>query len=252
MHLIVAAAINGKFEVWKTCSSVLSPIDDAKPTLMGFTSQLYQHVANKLHATELPVNQTMLVGLRILELAGQSCTCVDRPYSAVLVHGGPFVEFDDALLAEFTQSVTVFGAALDRLLLACADTSLTTREFMRTFREFRTTAHQLRKDYLQTVGEIDFRKRKETAGFGYGISFTPLGHADYRNKRSSNGKNQPGNKGGPKDCQRNGPAVTRSSSRINEREGLTGQCPCELRKAVRTLPAVEPERHFVQITRSSG
>jgi len=175
MHLIVAAAINGKFEVWKTCSSVLSPIDDAKPTLMGFTSQLYQHVANKLHATELPVNQTMLVGLRILELAGQSCTCVDRPYSAVLVHGGPFVEFDDALLAELTQSVTVFGAALDRLLLACADTSLTTREFMRTFREFRTTAHQLRKDYLQTVGEIDFRKRKETAGFGYGISFTPSG-----------------------------------------------------------------------------
>jgi hypothetical protein len=174
MHFIVAARIKDKYEVWSTASDTLIPVGNDKPCLIGFTADLYKHLAHTLYSSTLPVGQLLLAGLRILDLARQTCTCVDRPYSAVVVTPVKIFTLDDKLLDELTESITIFGAALDRMLLACSDTTLTSNEFIDKLREFESTSLHLRKEYLQTIGTMSLQKQMGDE-VGYGISLTPSG-----------------------------------------------------------------------------
>jgi len=173
IELIVAASGNGKFEVWRNARKRLIATVDGPPTLVGFETELYKHVGGSLLPQATSTIQIILVGLKILELARQSSTCVDAPHHGVLVVPGRMFALSDAVLAELTQSIATFGADLDRLLLAAADTTLGKQDFVNILDEFKNNALHLRNDYLQTVAEKDFLA--EFAGKPSGISVFPSG-----------------------------------------------------------------------------
>lgn len=174
MHFIVAARTKQEFGLWKASAGTLITVNSDKPSLIGFTSQMYQHMADSMYTESLPITQRILVGLRVLEFARVTCTCVDRPYTGIVCGKYGFHVLDDKLLSEMTQSLLMFGAWLDRLLLASSDTSMESAVFSHQLQEFKDTAEQLRHDYLQTIGTIDFMKLIKN-GIGYGIAFTPPG-----------------------------------------------------------------------------
>jgi len=172
LHFIVAVQTNKEFEIWHSTSHTLVPIRRDRPTLLGYTSHLYQHVANSLFSPGLPAGHLLAIGLRVLELARQSCTCVDLPYSGAVVSRTGIAALDKPLLDELTQSVVVFSAALDRLMLMCADTTVKKAEFIDGLAEFQQTAIRLRTENLQKVAELEIHRKQEN-GIGYGMSFIP-------------------------------------------------------------------------------
>lgn len=171
IELIVAATKGRQWEVWRNVRRTLVSTPEDCATLVGFDAEVYKHAARTLFPLATTGTQVVAVGLRILELARQSSTCVDAPYHAVVIIPGGVFPFGDAVIRELTESVTVFGASLDRLLLACADTSLRRGDFEKHLQEFANHVRQLREDYLQAVADADFKKELEL-GLG-GIELLP-------------------------------------------------------------------------------
>jgi hypothetical protein len=156
MHLLIAAQIGQSYAVWKTKSHVLT--DVTEPDMIGFTDYIYRHTVKEFQPKGLPVIQLILLSLRVLDFARQTSTCVDEPYSVVVVRKDGILIFDDEIVKQFMQSLDVFGGAVNKLLLACGDTTLGPSEFDKQLTEFSVTARHLRNEYLQVVGEQAFRK----------------------------------------------------------------------------------------------
>lgn len=173
MHLIIAARIDEEYEVWKTASFNLSRV--RKPDMIGFTDYLYRHVARDLYSESYPVSQQILLSLRVLDFARQTCTCVDRPFSVVIVRKDGMFQLENEVIEEFVESLTLFGASINRLLLACADTHLRAKDFAIILNDFQDTARHLRNEYLQTMGAKMFLKALEAGIPSLPISFIPEG-----------------------------------------------------------------------------
>ncbi len=171
-ELIVAATKNKKWQVWKNCRKTLVPTNADYPVLVGFDAEIYKHVGRTLYPHAKSTSQIALVGLRILEMARQSSTCVNAPYSGVLVTPDGIWNIDSDVLAELTESVSSFGSAFDNLLLACSDTSIREDEFSKLLGEFTANVIQLRKDYQQSMAEKDFAVGLKS-GFGCGLPVLP-------------------------------------------------------------------------------
>jgi hypothetical protein len=85
----------------------------------------------------------------VLDFARQTSTCVDKPYSIAVVRKDGIHVFDDEIIKEFAQSLDVFGAAVNRLFLACGDTTLRSEQFDKQLNDFSATARHLRNESLQ-------------------------------------------------------------------------------------------------------
>jgi hypothetical protein len=153
LELIVAASKRGKWQVWRNAYGTLVATPEDVPTLVGFDAEIYKHLGRVLYPHAKTTAQIILVGLRILDLARQSSTCVDAPYNGVMVVPNSLWPIENMVLAELTESVTMFSAQLDRLLLACSDTSLGKKEFTSLLDDFKENALHMRAEYLQTVNE---------------------------------------------------------------------------------------------------
>ena len=174
MELIIAAHLGSSFEVWKSRSScALSNID--KADMSGFDARMYRHMVEEFHPVNLPVSQLILLSLRVLDFARETSTCVDKPYSVVIVRDNGIHVLDPELVKQNVESITVFGAAVNKLLLACGDTSMRSETFDEQLKEFSLTTQHLRKEYLQQVGERAFMRAFEPGYSGDPISITPLG-----------------------------------------------------------------------------
>ncbi|MBZ5533145.1 MAG: hypothetical protein LAO20_17075 [Acidobacteriia bacterium] len=154
--LIVAASKDNTWDVWRsTQHNTLIPTINNQPTLVGFATQLYQHIANTLFAHANSTAQAVLVGLRILELARQTSTCVDAPFSGVIVNADYVAKVNNGTLSELTDSLTTFGANMDKLLLSSADTSIPPEEFVQQLDTFKEHALHMRKEYLEALAEAE-------------------------------------------------------------------------------------------------
>ena len=155
MHLLIAAQIGQSYAVWKTESHVLA--DVTEPDMIGFTEYMYRHTVKEFQPKNLPVIQLILLSLRVLDFARQTSTCVDKPYSIAVIRKDGIHVFDDEIIKEFMQSLDVFGAAVNRLFLACGDTTVRSEQFDKQLNEFSSTARHLRNESLQAVGKRAFR-----------------------------------------------------------------------------------------------
>jgi hypothetical protein len=130
--------------------------------LAGFNIEVYQHIARELFSHASSTAQVVLVGLRILDLARQTSTCVDAPFSGVLVTSDGLFKLNGGTLAELTLSLSTFGANMDQLLLSCADTSIPPEDFTAQLDKFKEHALHMRQEYLEAVAEKDM----EDGGIG--------------------------------------------------------------------------------------
>lgn len=168
-QLIVAARTNDQYQVWKTTRNRLISISDDKPDMIGIEEYLYRHVAKDLYSKEMPVTQHILLSLRVLDLASRTSNYVGGPYSVVLVRKDGMFALDEDVLEQFSKSLSQFGEYTNRVLLACADTRLSSRDMEHQLDEFKATVLHLRGEYEQVIGARVFWKLMESGGEGYPI-----------------------------------------------------------------------------------
>src|SRR5258708_28060796 len=101
----------------------------------------------------MPITQALLLGMYLLELAENTSNYVRGPTTVVVARdNGLWLEKPDRV-AGLTERIKVFTAAVDRLVLACPDISMSKDEFSQRITEFRETILHLRSDYLESVTE---------------------------------------------------------------------------------------------------
>lgn len=138
-------------EVWHTAASQLIPVKEY--CLVGWNDELYEHGAKRLYSAGMPITQALLLGMYLLELAENTSNYVRGPITAVVARdNGLWLEKADRV-ATLTERIKLFTAAVDRLVLACPDISISEQEFAQRLKEAQETILQLRRDYLQSVAE---------------------------------------------------------------------------------------------------
>lgn len=171
MHMFIAAQTANICQVWRTKAVTLNPIEN--PDMIGFTDQLYKYAARQLYWDNMPSIQAVLASLKVLDFAKQTCTCVDRPFSVVIVRQNGIWPVPEGLVRHYLESVTLFSAHVDRLLLACADTQMLSEDFNKQLTEFSETARHVRGDYLQEVGNLIFKQIMDPTHKGNPLSYLP-------------------------------------------------------------------------------
>ena len=115
IELIVSATKDGKWQVWRNVHRTLVPTIEGTPTLVGFETELYKHVGGVLLQRATTQVQIILVGLKILELARKTSTCVDAPHHGVrVVPNGVFV-----IPAKSWRSWRIISLRFRRILTIC-------------------------------------------------------------------------------------------------------------------------------------
>ncbi len=138
-------------EVWHTAASQLIPVEEY--CLVGWDEELYEHAARRLYSAGMPITQALLLGMYLLELAENTSNYVRGPTTVVVARdNGLWLEKADRVAA-LTERIKLFTAAVDRLVLACPDISMSDQEFAGKIKEFQETILQLRGDYLRSVAE---------------------------------------------------------------------------------------------------
>jgi hypothetical protein len=173
MHLLIAAHTGQSYALWKSTSHVLR--DVTEPDMIGFTDYMYRHTMKEYQPNNLPPTQLILLSLRILDFARQTSTCVDKPYSVVIVRNNGIHVFDGEITKQLVTNIEMFGAQINRLLLACGDTSIRSEVFTKQFEEFITTVQRLRRENMQEIGKREVSRMFEPGYSGDPISLTPLG-----------------------------------------------------------------------------
>jgi len=173
MHLFIAAHCSGASQIWRTSASTLTAIN--KPDMLGFTAHMYRHAATQLYWEDMPAVQALLASLKVLELARQTCTCVDKPFSAAVVRDNGISPIPESLLTPYIESIELLSTQVDRLLLACSDTQLREAEFEKHLSEFSDTVRSLRSEYKSEIAGIAFKRSLVPGYRGDPIPFVPPG-----------------------------------------------------------------------------
>lgn len=146
------------FEIWQSKGSRLSRIDDY--ALIGWDEEMYEHTAQRLYKPSLKLSQIIPLAIYLLEIAEDTSNYVKRPFSvAVITKDYPiFLEHSKAI-SDIEQMTRLYTAQLENMLLTCADTAMSSKEFEQKFREFQDTILQFRLEWFEAA------VKRQTLGF---------------------------------------------------------------------------------------
>jgi hypothetical protein len=142
------------FGLWKTSASRIKPFD--RYALIGWELPLYEHEARRLYpksSPSLPINQAMFIGLRLLMIAQNTSNEVHGPFTVLVIRNGCMGVVDEEWVATLQDRLEVFDGQFRNLLLSCPDTSISSKRFNETLKEFEGTILHLRKEYLHETFE---------------------------------------------------------------------------------------------------
>ncbi len=166
MRLIVASRSHEQqaFELWRSAGSKLVRIDTFH--LVGLSDYLYQQAASQMYSPTIPLSQAVLLGLRILDLGKSTSSCVDLPYSVVTVRGSAIQMQHPKTVRTLVETITLFGAASNSLLIACGDSALPSADFNKQLHEFSEATRQMRHNYQQSLSALSLSKAFNDPEYG--------------------------------------------------------------------------------------
>ena len=150
MTFVVGAycTLTGEYDAWVTEHLTLRRISDDGPELVGWDEALYDTVADRLYTRGMSIHQAVLSGIYLLTIAESTSNYVKGPFSvAVIRDNGIWMEPDDYIklvqnrLEEYEQWI-------NRVFLACADTSIFVSDLESFLSEFSRAAVDLHRQHI--------------------------------------------------------------------------------------------------------
>lgn len=158
--LAVARSIHeSRVECWYTAAAQLIPIERTK--LVGWNEELYEHVLDRLYSENgplLPPQQTVLLGMYLMELAEKTSNYVRGPISVIVARPSGIWIIDKAKVARFKEQMAVFSSQMDSLLLPFSDYTISRPQYEARLDEFKATLLQIREDYIAEAAPKTFEE----------------------------------------------------------------------------------------------
>jgi hypothetical protein len=142
---------------WETKATRLLPVS-TDAVLIGCDYTVYERPAQRHHKPTSSISRTIPLAMYIFALAEDTSNYVRFPVTIVaLTEDHPiYVEYEWAV-EHFREKTEVFTAALESMLLVCADATVRSDDFDKKFKEFADTILQLRKDYFQDAANLEMQ-----------------------------------------------------------------------------------------------
>lgn len=136
-----------KVFLFKFSKTIVLPVKDF--VLRGMEEPIYQHIAQRLYRRDLLPLQARLLGLHLLTEAASTSNQIGPPMRVVaMLEVGVFADDRDA--PAYVRAVANIQAAMDDLLLACADThAVSDAEARKRLRIFSSTIIRLLKEHTK-------------------------------------------------------------------------------------------------------
>lgn len=145
-------------------------------SLIGWDTPIIQHFVRRLYRPGLPISQCVLLTLYLFSIVGSTVTVVGGDTRIVIARENGLHLHEHLYVDKIEENIRLFTKLIDRLVLACPDTSLTPAEFDTAITEFTNTAKAVREKYLYDFGHLLILNAKTNPNYrGDPYPLMPLG-----------------------------------------------------------------------------
>ncbi|MGB7282168.1 MAG: hypothetical protein WBE13_07900 [Candidatus Acidiferrum sp.] len=145
-------------------------------SLIGWDLPILQHFVRRLYKPSMPISQGVLLTLYLFSLVSSTVTVVGGETRILIARDNGIWIHDRLFVEKIQENIRIFTALIDKLVLSCPDTSLSTEQFESLMKEFMDTTRHIRKEYLHEMAHLalwNAVRNPEFGGDSYGV--IPLG-----------------------------------------------------------------------------
>jgi hypothetical protein len=148
MKLFIAAhSIQSKeYEVWVSEQQYLRPLKDAE--LIGWEEDLYWVATKRLYSKGMSLMQAVIAAVYVLVIGEESSNYIKGPFSLTIVRENGIWAENSGYVETLRNRLKTFESYTNRILLACADTSLYSHDLEKAITQFAITAAELHREQI--------------------------------------------------------------------------------------------------------
>lgn len=176
MSFIVCARTHGpppKYEVWKLSARRLKPVSEY--ALVGWDIEIYKHEVKRFYNASLPMQQVVLLALRLLSLAKRTSNLVGGATRMVICKDSGLWTENETWIKSLEDRVAIFDSQLHRLFLACPDLSISRIQFFNVLQDIDRSLIHLREEYLEETARYMIGLMSDPSYRGHPYLTMPVG-----------------------------------------------------------------------------
>lgn len=136
---------------WATNHCTLNPI--TAYALAGVEDALYNHVAESLYRSGMSIEQAILAATRVVVVGAQTSSYIREPISVVVITpSGTWME-SPGYITQLKSALETYEERLNRILLECADTTISVAKLEKSLAEFSEIVLTLHREHIDKVAQ---------------------------------------------------------------------------------------------------
>jgi hypothetical protein len=125
---------------------VLRPL--RSPELIGWENELYAETAKRFFSAGMTITQAVLASIYTLTVAVNTSNYVRDPLSVAIIDGNGIRLEDNAYVKKLEERLDDYETQINRVFLACADTTVSVPSLEDQLDQFKAAALQLHKAHI--------------------------------------------------------------------------------------------------------
>jgi hypothetical protein len=121
---------------------------------VGVETDVLHHLTKRLYRTDMSISQAVLLTIYLFSIVSSTITSVGGEARIVIARDNGIRTHEPLFVDKIQQNVSMFTKLIDKLILMCPDTSLSSSAFDIYLKEFTATAKDLRERYLHEFGHL--------------------------------------------------------------------------------------------------
>src|SRR5438874_7631882 len=151
-HKFIIAAYSksdNNFEVWANRSTALIAVTSYE--LAGVEDVLYDHIAQRMFLPSMTFQQAVLAGLYLFTIAESTSTYIRGPIQVAAISENGISMEKPEYVQLMQNHLRAYERDMNRVLLACADTSIAVHDLQNILSEFSADAAAMHRDHIDVM-----------------------------------------------------------------------------------------------------
>lgn len=150
LFIAVACPETKEYKVWVSYQHILKELGD-KPELIGLDHPMYKVTARRMYRPNMSVQQAVIAAVNVLVIGEESSNYIKGPFSLVIVREDGIWTETEEYINTLRERLKKFEAYTNQVLLACADTSISSLNLNDLLVHFAGTAKKLHEEQINEV-----------------------------------------------------------------------------------------------------
>lgn len=146
LFIAVSCPASKEYKVWVSYQHILKELGDVE--LIGWDEPLYKVTATRMYRPNMSLQQAVIAAVNVLVIGEESSNYIKGPFSlAIIRENGVWIETEE-YINTLRDRLNKFEAYTNQILLACADTSIYSRDLHKALVNFAITAQTMHEEQI--------------------------------------------------------------------------------------------------------